>query len=72
MQTLIKHCTKNTNSQFDTFNIAIEQEAKSFIMTGKEFTEIEKPYKEFYKRCISKAIYYYSPEEYFSGSKIAH
>jgi len=63
---LIKHCTHHTKTIFNTLDLKIEEEAKNFILSGKTFSNKNKPEVQSYKKCISKAIYYHAPQEYFN------
>lgn len=64
---LISHCTNHTKTQSKNFDSNIEKEARAFILGGKSFSEPKTPEKITYKQCVSKAIYYYTPSEYFSN-----
>lgn len=67
---LIDHCKKNTYSQFNKLDPDIEKQTHDFIHTGKTFSNEKEPYQVFYKRCISKAIYYNTPQEFFNGTSL--
>jgi len=69
IQKLIKHCENHTKVKFDKLDKDIKNEAILFIKEGKEFSDSKLPEIEYYKRCISKAIYSYTPLEYFNSKK---
>ncbi len=62
---LIQNCEEETKLSFDEYNKDLEKQSLDFIQSGKNFSDDTIPYREFYKRCISNAIYNYTPEEYF-------
>lgn len=67
---LTNHCAKKTRISFDEYNKDIETQTQNFIQSGTNFTDLHIPYRESYKRCISNAIYNYTPQEYFNNSTI--
>jgi len=66
IEALIKQCNKNTKVKFNLLEPNLVEKGKAFIMSGKTFNEPLTSQQEFYKKCISEAIYYYSPNEYFN------
>ncbi len=64
---LITHCATHTKTKFPEYDKTIESQTIDFIQYGKDFTDDQIPYREFYKRCISNALYNHTPKEYFKN-----